>query len=255
MKYSMLYIPTLLLAISLINISCKKENGTNNTTPTNTRMLLSKLTDGSGIMTFVYDSSARLKSYSMSFSSGYSTYNATIDQYDVYGNVLQETMVSSIGGANSSVTVYKFWYTASNQLDSMYSIGNGFPYMTAKYSYSGNTITVREKNSSGLVSVKLITLTADGKNVLSVAVTGAGSPNYTVSYSGYDNKKNPSYYSFPVHKRGYSQNNPGTAITYRVDTNTTTTENYTYTYNSQGFPVNLTNSLSGNVSVYEYIER
>ncbi len=157
-------------------------------------------------------------------------------------------------GSESFSFIYNYWYT--NQKLSAVSVqkrinGINYDFQTLTYNYdTSNVIKQTDERLNGDKTLAVIDLVND--NITSVSYytnvtfsNPAGVLNNTSLHTNYDNKKNPylhlksALYNFPIS----SSNNVGKY-------QSSNTVNYTYEYNSDGYPTKRT---AGNVvTTFEY---
>jgi hypothetical protein len=122
--------------------------------------------------------------------------------------------------------------------------------------YTASSIRVNSFTAAGVLSsYYLYTLTADGKNYTKLeSFTGSNVLSFSDTYSDYDTKK--TFESlYPVSFSVYPNRVNNALKDIFIQGNSTTTYNFIYEYNTDGYVTKKTNTATGKSVLYEYVKR
>ena len=252
--------PKLLTLIFIVAFAaCKKKTIT--APPVTLKTYLSKqILSNLGTYTWTYDSQNRLQNIAFVSTNEASnpSYNFVVTSYDASNRIIEvlydytnptklDVKRQNVFDSNGRLMTQTFINATNSVLQSSTAVN-----------YSGNTLTLKNKNSDGIEQAPTVyTISTDGKNLIkSESFLRTGELTGTTVYANFDDKKNPASL-FPV---GYGfffgvQTNNSATITFTDHfRNTTTPYNYTYEYNTDGY---MTKSIaaSGAFDSYEYFKK
>lgn len=220
---------------------------------------LNKLTTYIGIETWTYDAQSRPTN--MVFASTYEptdpSYTYKINSISNEGAVI-DAVYDYVSTLKPDIRELKTYNTEGKLIRTTSFINTtGLSEGYTTYEYLSNEIKTATYNASNvLTSSTLYTKSADGKNVIEIKkYNGVGTLQSRSTYSNFDNKKS---YAL-LYPLGYGSgivntNNYLTMIFYNANIGTTNTTNYTYEYNTDGYPTKRV-MVGSNTDTFEYINK
>lgn len=246
----------IILCVAIL-VSCKKNR---NSAPTlELKTYLVKTVTVFGTETWSYD--AQNKPLSMQFvstlESSNPSYTYQINSLNSNG-AITDAVYDYVSASNIDVRELKT-YNNEGKLIRVTSFINatGLSNSYTTYQYLTNEIRTTTYNASNVVtSSTLYTLSADGKNITEIKnYNAAGGLKNRATYSNFDNKSNHTL----LYPKGYgagiiSTNNYLTVVYFNAEIGTTNTTNYTFEYNTDGYPTKRI-MVGSNTDTFEYIKK
>ena len=162
-------------------------------------------------------------------------------------------------GGNTATTEYE--YDANSRLIRAYRLNSGNWYVESTIDYNGSVATVQEitGNSDGTTSARLITVTFSSGNIVAYSVQG---DDYSAEYEiTYDSKnsifkeiKGLEKLAVVQHSLQYCMMGANNAKRLRGVNGTNLQYVYSYQYNSEGYPTNITIDITSHDGTRSLVE-
>jgi hypothetical protein len=247
----------LILLCVVMFTACKKNRNAEPIVDPKTYMY--KLTTYIGTETWAYDT--QNKPTSMVSASTYEltdpSYTYKINSINNEGAVI-DAVYDYVSTLKPDIRELKTYNTEGNLIRTTSFINTtGLSEGYTTYEYLSNEIKTTTYNASNiLTSSTLYTKSADGKNIVEIKkYNGTGALQSRSTYSNFDIKKS---YAL-LYPLGYglgivNTNNYLTVIFYNASIGVTNTTNYTYEYNTDGYPTKRI-MVGSNTDTFEYIKK